>query len=253
MRLITQQTDFDLRGEQLDGLPPYWFHSAVHKVALSDSQKRSLAGLPTRVRRNKQQLEAERAGDATAAEEPLYVPDPTDEQLLDDQRAPEEEDAAVPDLSGRALPRAALRRRHPQSRTHVLALRSRFVVPQICRDPPPRPADESPEDDKEAYAAFALGLFSSPRVDYPAAISAAAGGSDYNICTAGSSVAVAIIDTTPFRSQVEEQTYHHNQARCRVKVIWLKLSTLRVRRPSRPLASLPAIACDTCPLWRFTS
>ena len=50
---------------------------------------------------------------------------------------------------------------HPMATTHGHRKRSTFVLPQFVSDPPLRPADTAPLEDREAYAAYALTVFYS--------------------------------------------------------------------------------------------
>ncbi|KAF5836662.1 hypothetical protein DUNSADRAFT_5621 [Dunaliella salina] len=52
---------------------------------------------------------------------------------------------------------------HPQLHTHHLKRRTRIVCPQAICDLPPRPAADAPAAEREAYACFALGNFTSDR------------------------------------------------------------------------------------------
>ena len=52
---------------------------------------------------------------------------------------------------------------HPMTATHGLRPKTRFVLPQFLHDPPPRPADTAPVEDREDYAAYALSVFYSDK------------------------------------------------------------------------------------------
>ena len=48
---------------------------------------------------------------------------------------------------------------HPMAGTHGHRQRSTFVIPQFLTNPPPRPDNSAPLQDKEDYAAYALSVF----------------------------------------------------------------------------------------------
>ena len=75
------------------------------------------------------------------------------------------EDAPLrPSAKGTRVP---FQKRHPQSHTHCITVRTTPVLPQICKDVPSRPPPDAPADKLERYAAFALGCFASDRLDLP--------------------------------------------------------------------------------------
>ena len=52
---------------------------------------------------------------------------------------------------------------HPMAVTHGVRPKTRFVLPQFLSDPPPRPADSAPVEDREDYAAYARSVFYSDK------------------------------------------------------------------------------------------
>jgi hypothetical protein len=61
----------------------------------------------------------------------------------------------------RGLPRFPMDGDHPQSETHMFIGKSAAQVPYLVADAPVRPSEDADDDVKDAYAAFALGVFTT--------------------------------------------------------------------------------------------
>ena len=151
--LVTDTEDYRMRGAGLSLLSPWAFTAMCEKMEAPAVQAQK------RERRRK----AKQAGPTPSAEDTgddgqAAPPKPKRRRRPAQEEQPSEwppeevqgeagmQDAPLPQpqASARTRERVPFQKRHPQSRTHCLALRTSPVLPQFCRDVPARPPPDAP-------------------------------------------------------------------------------------------------------------
>lgn len=149
-------------------------HSAVFVSDVDDYRHRgaSLASLsPYVVNMKFVKVKALHTTEDEDLEEELNNPLGRDETIdyddLDGQAGTAQEPTSTekaPKRRGRKpLPRYMFSDDHPQGSDYAYRPREEYVLNQFFSDPPPRPCEQAPWDDKQLYAAFVLANFTSDR------------------------------------------------------------------------------------------